>query len=455
MSIELTAIIVFGLLFSLMAIRMPVGLALLVAGGVGIVLNSGLHVGMNVAGQSVYKATSNYVLFVIPMFILLGAIVLHAGLGARLFSVANRLVGRAPGGLAASTVVAVTVFSGVSGSSAADVAAFGKLSVGQMRRHGYDPAVAASVVAAAGCFAVLIPPNVGIVVYGILSEQSIGALLLAGVIPGLVSCAVLAVAVIVRAKLWPTKLGSEAVRPEKRLSTGLSDDERSLRTISLRSQVVAALYALVLFVIVMGGIYSGNFTSAEAGAMGAFTAVIIALFTVRGRLRKFGTLMWRSLGDTLSTSSMIFLLLIGGTVFNYFIASSGLASRIVVAMSSIDIPPLLLAAVFLLMLLVLGMFLDGLSTMLIVVPLVTPVVMAVGLDPLWFGILALKAIEIGLLTPPLGINVFVISGLLKDVSAESVFRQVTPFIVLDLAVTAAFFTFPGLILWLPQMAGIT
>ena len=214
------------------------------------------------------------------------------------------------------------------------------------------------------------------------------------------------------------------------------------------------VYAGVIFLIVVGGLYGGVFTATESGAMGAFAAAVIGLVAHRSRTTiSLRELLRSSLHETASVTSMIFLLLIGGAIFSYFVASSGMPRALMTWTATLDVPPMMVVALFLVVLLVLGMFLDGLSMLVLTVPLIAPVVEGLGFDGVWFGILVLKTIEIGLITPPVGINAFIISGIV-NVPVVQVFKRLVPFVILDLAVTAAFFAFPDLILWLPRLAGL-
>jgi tripartite ATP-independent transporter DctM subunit len=219
-----------------------------------------------------------------------------------------------------------------------------------------------------------------------------------------------------------------------------------------RSDLPAVFYAAILFLIVVGGLYLGVFTATEAGAVGAFAALVIALVARRYRTEKLSTVLMRSFKETANVTSMIFLILVGGAIFTYFVAAAGLASDFTEWTVRLKIPDLMIVAVFLAVMLVLGMFLDGLSTLLLTVPLAAPVIASLGLDGVWFGILTLKIIEIGLITPPVGLNVYIIAGITR-IPAEAIFRRALPFVGLDLVVTAAFFAFPDLITWLPRLAG--
>lgn len=469
MSAGLIVCVVLAVFILLVALEVPIGVCLAGSGGLGIALYQGTGAMTNVFATVPFSASAKYSLFVIPMYVLLGALIANAGIAARIYRSVNRMVCWLPGGLAATAVVATAVFSGVSGSSAADVATFGKISVTEMSRYGYDKAYAAAVVAASGTFAVLIPPSIVLVVYGLIAQVNIGALLIAGVVPGIISALALVLFVVAKGFFTQRRDTAAADREIESLvlAGGSSAQSPPSTQVPTESGVASArssgseqkwhdtlglLYLAVLFLVVMGGIYTGFFTATEAGAVGAFTAMLIAVLTYRSTGLSLRVVFTRSLRETADVTGMIFLLLIGGAVFTYFVAVTGLAASLTEYITELNIPPGVVVALILISMIPLGMFLDGLSTMLLVVPIAVPVVLALGYDGVWFGVLVVKMIEIGLLTPPVGINVFIISGLMK-LPAESVYRRVAPFILLDLAVTALFFAFPDLVLWLPRMSG--
>lgn len=431
------------------AIEMPIALSIALSGALGIVALNDFDVSRasSVLAAVPFTATAKYGLFVIPMYVLLGALIANAGIGERIYNAINRVVGRLPGGLAATAVAATAMFSGISGSTAADVAAFGRVTVNEMSRHGYKRAYAAAVVAASGTFAVLIPPSIVLVIYGILANVSIGAMILAGVVPGVLSALALMTFIVVREAVR-ARSGTGAVAREP-TPAALPTPASPRR---LLDELVGVLYAVVLFAIVVGGLYGGVFTATEAGAIGAFVALVIAAVAHR-RSKRLRSVVATSLRETADITSMVFLLLIGGAIFAYFVVSAGVPRTVARWVLDLSVPPLVVVAIFLLSLLVFGMFLDGLSLMLLVVPIVAPVIMELGFDGVWFGILVIKMVEIGLITPPVGINVFIASGI-TDAPAIKVFRYVLPYVVLDLVLTAVFFAFPDIVLWLPRSAGL-
>lgn len=465
MSPLIVLLIVVAAFILAMLIEIPVGVSLAMAGSAGIFLLEGYDVVASVLASIPYSSVSSYLLFAIPMFILLGSLVSHSQIADKVFAAAYILIGWVPGGLAVATAAATAIFSGISGSSAADVATMGRISIGQMRKYGYRPEYASAVVAAAGAFAALIPPSVGLVIYGLLAKESIGAMLMAGIIPGALSGAVLMVYLGFR------RTGSSTVRvsePAKAV-TAVKAGERSARvrlsppvlnaeTGRSESRVRTLCIGLgtsgLLFVLVAGGIYSGVFTATEAGAVGAFVALMFALTLTLPNWRSAVRVLREAASEAAQLTAMIFLLLFGGAILAYLVTISNLAPTLSEWISALPIHPKFVLVLILLALLPLGMVLDGLSILLLVVPLLAPVVTSLGFNGIWFGILVMKVIEIGLITPPVGINCYIIAGIVPDVAPERVFRAVAPFVLLDIGVTAVLFSFPDITTWLPQVAGL-
>lgn len=435
--------------FIAILIDIPVALAIAAAGLVGIVMLEGFEIATYTLSSVFFSSAAIYSLFVIPMYVLLGALMSNAGIGERIYRTVERGIAWMPGGLGATAVGATCLFSGISGSSAADTATFGRLSVNEMSRYGYKKEYAAAVVAAAGTYASLIPPSVGIVIYCVIAELSIGKMIITAIVPGVLSAIVLILFVVVRAMITPYTAGYGA-KPPKVMDSSTGNVVKPKRG-SLLHDLSGALYAVVIFAIVVGGLYGGMFTPSEAGAVGAFAAMMIAFFAKpKGVGMKF--LIQRSVLETSEFTSMIFMLLIGGAILSSFVSISGLASSMVEWTTSLPVSPKFIVACILLLLLPMGMVLDGLSMTLLVVPLTAPLVLELGFDGYWYGILVLKMIEVGLITPPVGMNVFIVSGL-TGVPSSRVFRYVSIFVALDLTITALLFAFPELILWLPRMMG--
>lgn len=465
----------------LIALEVPIALSIGAAGLLATALLADVSTAASTLGAAPYASSAKYALVVIPMYVLLGSLISHAGLGTRIFGAVNRMVHRLPGGLAATTVVATSVFSGISGSSAADVATFGRISVREMTRNGYTREYSAAVVAAAGAFAALIPPSVTIILYAILAEVSVSAMIMAGVVPGVLSATVLAIYVVLRgvrqrrtltgsspddeatSTQSPTESsGGVAVLTRSALATAartqprqplLVKDVPAEERLTQSGDLASLGYAAILFAIVIGGLYGGVFTATEAGAIGAFAALVIAVIARRSEEVSLTRLLWRSITEASQVTSMIFLLLIGGAIFSFALALSGVPTEISEWVGGLSLHPSVVVAIMLISLVPLGAFLDGLSILLLTVPVLAPIALELGFEGVWFGILVLKLIEVGLITPPVGVNAFIISSI-SGVPAERVFRALVPFVVLDLSVSVVLFAFPDLVLFLPRAAGL-
>lgn len=433
-------------LFLLFATDMPVAFALAIAGMSGIAILHGVtHVANSLAAIP-FNTVANYTLTVVPMFILTGLLVSHSGMIDGIFDAAQRLTRRLPGGLGVATVIAATVFGGVSGSSVADSATIGRVAIGEMSKRGYQKSYAAAIVAAAGTVAILIPPSVPLVVYGIVSGESIGALLLAGIVPGILTSVVYALMIV-----------TLALSRRDRAGTVDSIAAAPTRT-SKVDQYLGILAGACLFAVVIGGIYSGLVTATEAGALGAAAALALSVSYVLARKpdrwASLRQLITDSFTETGGLTATIFALMIGATIFTHFLVLAGVPTGVSEWVLGLDIRPSLVIVALLVILLPMGMFIDGLSMLLIVAPLVHPVAKKLGFEGVWFGIMFVKCIEIGLLTPPVGLNVFVVSGLFPDIKVEDVFRRIAPFVVAELIVTAILFAFPELVMFLPRLAGV-
>ena len=439
-------IVVLVVFLCLILTGMPIALALGASGFLGIVLVQGFSQATAAVGDVPFSVMSNYSLILIPMFILMGVVFAESGVAAEVFRAAARLVGRFPGGLAMSTVVATQLFSGISGSSAADVATVGRISIREMRRHGYPAPYAAATVAASAAGAVLIPPSIALVMYGVLTQESVGELLVAGIIPGALTGLAMCGLIWMLARRRSLGVGEYSV---EQIESDLEREADPLLTISRnRPWWYGLAYAATLFLIVMGGIYAGFFSATEAASVGALAAIVLAV-VASPRRREIARTLFASVRESVGVSGMIFGVLIGGSIFNYFLTVTGLPTDFAIWISGLDVPPKVTVALLLLALVPLGMFLDGLSLLLITVPVMYPVVETLGFNGVWFGILAVCAIEIGLITPPVGLNVFVVAGIDREVKIESVFRAVAPFVVVIFIAMIAFFLVPDLVTWLP------
>jgi C4-dicarboxylate transporter, DctM subunit len=428
--------------------RAPVALALLVAGVSGLWLMDGFTLAEITLTRRSYEATGRYVLVVIPFFLAMGVLVKEGGLAEDLFTIGQRLFRRIPGGLAVATIFACSAFSAICGSSVATVASVGRIAIKEMRALGYRVSIAAGAVGASGTLGVMIPPSIVLVLYGIVTGESIGRLLIAGIVPGVLSAVLYSAAVIIRARLRPAVFASAAPRtnpaPHNNLST---EPAPAPARLPYRSLVETA----ILVTIVMGGIYTGLATVVEAASLGAGAALVILLLRRSGGVSRFHRLRTSFL-ETTRLNAMIFLLLVGSGIFSYMLVSAGIPRDVAGYVGSINLAPALLVIALLLLLIPLGMFLDPISMLLIAVPLTYPIaVTGLGFDGIWYGILVVKMTELALITPPLGLNAFVIAGVSEDVSVEDAFAGSLWYVPIDVGVIALLFAFPGIVLWLPNL----
>jgi len=400
-----------------------------VVGLIGLVWILGWESGAGMVGTIPHSKAVAYTLSVLPMFILIGFLAFHAGITEALFDAGRKWLGWVPGGLAVATVLAATGFAAVSGASTATAAVFSRVAIPDMLKYGYDRRLAAGVVAAGGTLATLIPPSAILVIYAVIVEQSVGALLIAGFIPGIVS-ALIYVALIVLMCRFKPELG----RPIRGFNW--SDRVRSLP---------GTLPIVAVVLIIFSAMYFGWATPTEAGALGAFVVFVLAL--IKG-MRTKG--LRDALLETAKLTVMIFSIIWGVMVFVRFLGFAGLPEAFAKWVVALDVPPLVILICVLLFYTVLGMFMDAIGMLLLTLPVVYPAMMALGYDPIWFGIIVVKMAEICLITPPIGLNCFVVNGVRPDIPLGDVFRGIFPFFIADVITVALFIAFPEIILWLPQ-----
>jgi C4-dicarboxylate transporter, DctM subunit len=428
--------IVVAMLLVLLAAGVHIGVALGASGMVGMIVLIGWQGAMaNLRGLP-YNTTAVYSLAIVPMFILMGAFFSNAGFTRDSFQAAAAWLGRIKGGLAAATVVACAVFGAVTGSSVANAAVFSRIALPEMVRQGVDKRLAAGCVAASGTLASLIPPSLLLVVFAIITEQSVRMLLLAGIIPGILSVFVYLGGIFVRVVLNPD----------------LVDQEKISAHLSLRHRLLALrpLWgAAVVFGTVMGGIYFGWFTPTQAGAIGAAAAFLLGF--VPGRSVGVSGI-WTALRETGATTGAILLILVGGTFMSRFLGHSGAVRALSEFMLGLEMPAFFYFLIYGVLILVLGMFLEAFAIMVLVLPLMYPILVDVGFHPIWIGILTIKLVEIGLITPPVGLNVYVVrSASPVPMSLNDVFAGITPFLLLDAVTIALLIAFPGIVLLMPSL----
>ncbi|UOR00549.1 TRAP transporter large permease [Leucobacter allii] len=464
MLISMIVLTIVVLLVLLLMLRMPVALALAVSGALGIGILQGTDYATNVLGSVPFTATASFSLTIIPMFILMGMLAMRARIAEHVFAIANHVVSRFPGGLGVATVMACAGFSAVSGSSIGTAATMSKLSVGQMRAYGYPAALATGIVAIAGTLGVVIPPSTFLVLYAIMTGESVAQILAAGIVPGLLSAlgyiayilvvghrqivrpeASLAGAVEVAHADAAARVESPAGTPTTRAVQQAFG--RTSRSLPWRGLVRLG----VIFLIILGGMFSGVFTSTESAAIAAFVALLILLWEFR---RDGRSTMWANvkgaLLDTAQTTSMVFMILVGSSVFSTFLIAAHVPDTVTAWVAGLDVPPLLTVGLLLLLLLPLGTALDEISVLIITIPIIYPIAMELGFDGIWLGLMIVKLTAIGMVTPPVGMTCFVVSGT-TGVPTETVFRGVLPLMLMDLAVSALLFFVPAITLFLPGL----
>ncbi len=423
---------IFGIiaLFGLMIYRTPVAFAMLLVGYFGVLAIEGSRAAGAVMLTESYSAVSNYNLIVVPMFILLGNVASVAGFSRALYDAAFAWVGRFRGGLASASILGCAVFSAVSGSSVATAVTIGKVALPEMKRLGYGDAISTGAIAAGGTLGFLIPPSTGFVLYAILTEESIGRLFMAGVLPGLLMTALFIVTIIILTTLDPAQGPRGAYVPF---------GER-LRLFGRSAPLLAIIMASI------GGIYAGIFTPVEASAIGAGLVILLAV-----AMRAINGAQFRAaMLETIKTSAMLYMVVIGANVLNPFLAVTQIPEMLGNAMVGMGLGAYGTLAMIIAAYVVLGMFLDGLSMLVVTIPIVYPVIKALGFDPIWFGVVVVIVIEMGMITPPVGLNVFVVKGVARDVPMATVFRGVMPFLAAMLVTLLLIIIFPAIATYLPN-----
>jgi tripartite ATP-independent transporter DctM subunit len=417
-------------LLALIAGGIPIAFAMTGVALVGIIVKIGTAPAFALLGQVFYDNGMSYTLSVMPLFVLMGNFVLKAGLADDMYAAANAWLRHYRGGLAMATIVACGGFSSVCGSSLATAATMARVSMPSMRRYGYSDRLATGSIAAGGTLGILIPPSIVLVLYGVITQESIGKLFLAGVIPGIVG--VLGYLIAVRISLFIDKEQFAAID-----ALPLMDRVRATKGV---------VGVIVLFFCVMGGIYLGIFTATEAAGIGATGAFLLAL--LRGRLDL--PILYEVLVETARMTAMLFLILFGALLFSNFVNIAGMPGDLRGWILGIGAHPTMVILVILVVYLLLGAVLESISMMLLTVPVFFPVVVGLGIDPIWFGIFVVVAIEISLITPPVGLNVFVLKSIVPDVSTGTVFRGVIPFIAMDIVRILLLIAVPSLALLIPS-----
>jgi len=427
------AIVAAGMLAFALLTRIPLGFILLGSGvaGLSLIHPRGLDAGMLIASQQLMGVLLDYQLSVLPLFILMGALVSRAGLAEDLFDACNKWMGHWRGGVAIGAVAACGGFAALSGSTAASAATMSKVAMPSLRQFNYNPGFAAGTIAAGGTLGILIPPSGALIIYGLLTETSIADLFIAGIVPGVISVlAYMAVAAAVSVLLpaW----GPRGQRH------GWNERFRALGKI---------WGVIALFSLIIGGIFFGLFTTTEAAGFGAGGALLFAL--ARGKMS--WRILFESLVEAAKLSAMIFIMIAGALTLNQFVNFSGLPTLVINFVTSLNLQPIQALLCILVVYLVLGMFIDGFAMIFLTVPVFTPVIIALGFDPVWWGVLLVMVVEFSLITPPVGLNLYIMKSMNKDIPITSIFVGVMPYYVADIARIGALIAVPGLALWLPGM----
>jgi C4-dicarboxylate transporter, DctM subunit len=430
-------LLLFAVTLAVIALRMPVGLAMFFVGGVGYVLLVGWMPLINTLNNSTYSRFSSYTLSVVPLFLLMGQFATKAGLNRALFRAASAWFGHLRGGLAIASVGGCAMFGAICGSSLATAATMSQVALPEMRRYGYSNSLSTGTMAAGGTLGILIPPSVILVIYAVYTEQSIGHLFLAAIVPGIIATLGYMIVVAVYVRLSP-----EAGPAVERVSF-------RERFASLQEIWPVAL----VFALVVGGIYQGWFSPTEGGAIGAAAVGVIAW--------AIGGMRWRELRlclvETAETTALIFLILMGAEIFNAFLALSQMPQELGAVVGAMDAPPLLIIVAMLVIYILLGCVMDSLAMVLLTMPVFFPIILSLDLGmtvdqkAVWFGILALMAVEMGMITPPFGLNIFVINAMAPDVPMTQTFKGVLPFVLSDVVRVGIILLVPATTLYLPGM----
>lgn len=418
-------------MFALIAMHVPIGIAMAVTGVAGFATIVGWGPALSLLASEPASTMSNLDLAVIPLFMLMGSLATAAGLASDIYGAAQALFGHRRGGLAATTVVASAGFGAISGSGVATTATFGRVALPEMLSRGYSRRIAAGSVAAGGTLGIIVPPSGIMILYAVLTEQSVLALFSAAVLPAILSVLLYFAAIQIVVRLDPT-----LAPPTDRLP--------------VRKQLRALLRAwrvIVLAVLVMGGIYSGIFTVNAAASVGVVIAFLFALASGRMTLRGFLNV----LAEASTATVMIYIMVFGATIFSYFVSVTGAANSVVGWINGLGLPPLGVIAALLVMYLILGAFFDEVASMVITLPVVVPLILSFGYDLVWWGVINIAVIGLGMITPPIGINVMLLGSMRQDIGLMTIYRGVAPFVCADLMRLTLLTVFPAITLWLPSI----
>jgi tripartite ATP-independent transporter DctM subunit len=431
MTATLTGILAFIVLIILIFMKLPVGFAMILVGFVGAGCLVSWQAAMGPIAFDFYSVFSSYNLTVIPLFVFMGQCAFHSGISTRLFNVANQFIGHLPGGLAIATVGACAAFSAICGSTSATAATMASVTLPEMKKHNYDPALATGVVAAAGSLGILIPPSTIFIVYSIMTEQSIAKLFMAGILPGIILSLLFVLTIVIWTSLKP-EIGPRAER------TSYRDRLRSLSDL---------IETLILFTIVMGGLFLGVFTATEAAGVGAMGTLLISLAKRNLSWEKFT----KALDDTIRITCMIMVIVAGATIFGHFLAITEIPANIALWVGDLSLPPMAIMIMIILIYILLGCLMDSLAMVMLTVPVSFPLIVSLGFDPVWFGVIIVLVAEIGVITPPTGINVYVVAGVARTVPLQTIFKGTFWMMMALFVMVALLLLFPQIALFLPSL----
>ncbi len=431
MGSDAAAVTGFVALFALILLRVPVGMAMGLVGVTGYGYVVGAAPALKMVGLTSMRTVTDYTFGVIPMFLLMGSIVSHSGMSRELFRAANSFVGHWRGGLGVATIAACGGFAAISGSSVATAATFATVAYPEMRRYKYPRSFAAGVIAAGGTLGAIFPPSIVLAVYGLITQQDIGKLFIAGILPGLLAVCMYMLTIAVIGLARPDFLPAGP-------RVGWKERIDSLREVWA---------AVALFVFVIGGLYGGLFTPTEAGGVGACGAFLISI----ARRRLTPAVVLESLLQATRTAAAVFTVLIGALLFGYFLTVTQTPQKVTGFLTGLGVGRYGVLALIMLMYLALGCLMDAMAMIILTVPILFPVVTGLGFDPIWFGIIIVMTVELGLIHPPVGMNVFVIKTAVHDVSFTTIFKGVLPFIAADVLRLVILISFPQIALYLPSL----
>jgi C4-dicarboxylate transporter DctM subunit len=430
MSTDAVAVIGFVSLFTLMLLRVPIGMALGLVGVTGFGYLTSMTPALKIVGHTTMRTVTDFNYAVVPLFLLMGSFATTSGMSRELFRAANAFIGHLRGGLGIATILACGGFAAICGSSVATAATFSRVAYPEMRRFNYPESFSAGVIAAGGTLGIMIPPSTVLAIYGIITEQDIGKLFIAGVIPGIL--AVIMYAATVSIIGW-TRPGFLPAGPK----ANWSERADSLRHVWA---------TLLLFAFVIGGLYGGVFTATEAAGAGAGGAFIIGV----ARRRLSGKQILQCLLETTRTTAAVFTILIGALLFGYFLTITQTPQKVTAFLTGLGIGNYGVLTLILIMYLLLGCLMDALAIVILTVPIIFPLIKEMGFDPIWFGIIIVMTVELGLIHPPVGMNIFVIKSVLEDIKISTIFKGVIPFIITDIIRLIILVLFPVLATWLPS-----